>query len=164
MSRVLLLNLSYEPISVIDWQKAIVLWILDKVEVLEFYDSVVRSAHASLKIPAVLRLKSYVRRPYQASMRFNRENIYLRDRNTCQYCGDVFSRRDLTLDHVVPVSQGGLRSWENLVAACRPCNQAKGNRTPSQAGMPLLREPFVPRSHLAIREKESSLWETYLLG
>lgn len=78
-------------------------------------------------------------------MRFSRENIYLRDDHSCQYCYKWYPAKELTLDHVIPVSKGGPKSWLNVVTACRACNQKKRNRTPEQAEMPLLKPPVVPR-------------------
>lgn len=130
--------------KIINWQKALVLWFQDKVEILEYHSVYVRSARFTIQIPSVMRLKRYIRpRPF-ARIRFSRENIYIRDNFTCQYCGQRFHGRDLTLDHVVPASKNGAKTWNNVVAACRPCNQRKGNRTPTHARMPLLKEPIAP--------------------
>ncbi|MES3036573.1 MAG: HNH endonuclease [Bdellovibrionota bacterium] len=128
----------------VSWQKALILWFQGKVEILEFHGLFVRSARDSFQIPSVLRLKSYVRGKQVQHVRFSRENIYLRDEHTCQYCAQKFPQKLLTMDHVVPVSKNGQNSWTNVVTACRQCNQRKANRTPAQAKMPLLREPKTP--------------------
>lgn len=168
MSPALLLNSSYEPVQIINWQKALILWLLDKVDVLEFHDNFARSASHRLQLPSVMRLKRYIRRPHGHSLKFNRENLYLRDRNTCQYCQKVYARRELTLDHVIPVSRGGENSWENLVAACRPCNQKKGNLTPSEARMPLLKKPIrpphLPQISLDWDNDHPDHWKLYLIA
>lgn len=143
--RALVLNSSYEPIKVVSWQKAIVLWFQDKVEIVEHHDVFVRSVCVSFQLPSIVRLKRYVRNHSRSTVRFCRENVYARDNYTCQYCHRNFNARDLTLDHVLPVSKGGGKSWTNVVAACRHCNQKKSNRTPDQAGMPLLKKPEAPR-------------------
>ena len=143
-SRALLLNSSYEPMKVVSWQKALILWLQDKVEILEFHNSFVRSVTQKFQLPSVLRLKSYVRPRSGGAVRFCRENVYIRDNFTCQYCGDRFPTKQLTLDHVVPASKQGPKSWTNVVAACRSCNQKKANRTPDIANMPLLKKPIVP--------------------
>lgn len=91
-----------------------------------------------------MRLKKYVSPRKATRLKFSRENIYIRDNFTCQYCAKPFAARDLTLDHVVPASKFGRKDWTNVVAACRPCNHRKGNRTPLGAGMPLLNEPRIP--------------------
>lgn len=97
----------------------------------------------AIRVPRVILLITYDRVP-RRQIRFNRFNVYARDRNTCQYCGDRLSRPELTLDHVVPRSHGGLSTWENIVCSCQACNRRKGGRTPKQAGMTLLRPPRRP--------------------
>jgi 5-methylcytosine-specific restriction endonuclease McrA len=95
-------------------------------------------------VPRVIVLQIYDRIP-KTKVRFSRHNIYMRDGNTCQYCGRTLPRTDLNLDHVVPRSQGGRTTWENVVCCCIDCNLAKGARTPDQAGMRLLKAPLRPR-------------------
>lgn len=97
----------------------------------------------AIRIPRVILLLAYDRVP-KRQVRFSRFNIYNRDKNTCQYCGRVFPRSELNLDHVVPRSQGGRSTWENVVCSCQACNRRKGGRTPEQAGMRLLRPPRKP--------------------
>lgn len=142
--RSLLLNASYEPMRVVSWQKALILWFQDKVEVLEYHTVFARSVTTSFKLPSVLRLKSYVRNRNNTHVRFCRENVYIRDNYTCQYCGRRFGTKHLTLDHVMPVSREGKKDWYNVVSACRSCNQKKANKTPNEARMPLLQEPKIP--------------------
>jgi len=91
-----------------------------------------------------MRLKRYVTPRKTTRLKFSRENIYLRDGYTCQYCAQTFPPKQLTLDHVVPASKFGRKDWTNVVTACRACNHRKGNRTPLGAGMPLLSEPRIP--------------------
>lgn len=129
---------------VVGWQKALVLWFQEKVEVIEYYEVYVHSSRARFRLPSVMRLKSYVKPRRYQRVRFCRDHVYLRDENTCQYCAEEFPTRVLTLDHVRPISRGGPTSWENVVAACRDCNQKKGNRTPEEARMPLLNQPVEP--------------------
>lgn len=143
-TRSLLLNSSYEPMKVVSWQKALILWFQGKVEVLEYHNVFARSSRHSFQLPSVLRLKSYVRPRQYGAVRFCRENVYIRDNFTCQYCGHRHPPRHLTLDHVVPASKKGPKSWTNVVTACRDCNQRKANRTPQGANMPLLVEPQMP--------------------
>lgn len=115
-----------------------------KVEVIDEYsDWTVRSAHDEFVVPAVLRLPDYSKPP-PTHTKFCRENVYIRDEFSCQYCGACKPPRALTFDHVVPRSKGGKTSWTNIVTACRRCNHAKGDRSPSGAGMKLLNEPHVP--------------------
>jgi 5-methylcytosine-specific restriction endonuclease McrA len=124
------LNASYEPLKVVDWQKAMTLLFQGKVEVIEEHDVCVRTVKFTFKLPSILKLRNFVKTYNQNFIRFSRENIYIRDGHKCQYCSLKFSARHLTLDHVVPVVQGGEKSWENIVTACMSCNQKKGGRTP----------------------------------
>jgi len=146
MSHALVLNASFEPIHIISWQRAMTLLFQGKVEVLEDSDHEVRTVQFTFKVPAVLRLLEYApinkKKPL---VRFSRLNIFSRDKNICQYCGKGFHRNLLTLDHVVPVVQGGKKIWDNIVTSCKPCNQKKGGRTPIQAGMKLLKKPMIPQ-------------------
>lgn len=131
--------------KVVNWQKALLLWFQDKVEILAHHGTYVRSIKQAFPLPSVIRLKKFVRSHGSNKIRFCRENIYIRDDHACMYCGDKFPVRELTLDHVLPVSQGGKKDWTNIVTACRDCNQKKGNRTPDQADMPLLTRPEEPK-------------------
>jgi 5-methylcytosine-specific restriction endonuclease McrA len=148
VERSLLLNASYEPLRVISWQKAIVLLVKGKVEVLDSYDQVIRAVSISLELPSVLRLLRRVRvTRHVHQIPFSRTNVYLRDKYRCQYCGDRHAAQSLTFDHVRPVSKGGRKSWENIVTCCISCNRRKGGRTPEEAGLRLIRRPRKP-SHL----------------
>jgi 5-methylcytosine-specific restriction endonuclease McrA len=145
MDQALVLNSSFEPINVVPWQKAMQMIFQGKVEILEESERTVRTITTSYRLPSVLRLLRYIPlKKKRHIVRFSRDNILVRDRNTCQYCGRIRSSRELTLDHVIPSAQGGKKNWENIVAACLPCNQRKGGRTPSEAGMRLLAEPTNP--------------------
>jgi 5-methylcytosine-specific restriction endonuclease McrA len=130
--------------KVVSWQKALILWFQGKVEVLEYHNIFANSVRSSFQLPSVLRLKTYVLPRSYGAVRFCRENVYIRDEYTCQYCGYKHALRNLTLDHVVPASKQGPKSWTNVVTACRDCNQRKGNRTPQVARMPLLKDPVIP--------------------
>lgn len=141
--KTLLLNNGYEPIRLISWKRAITLHFLGKGDILDFYEAPLRSRFIKMKMPAVIRLRRYHR--CRERVKLSRENIYARDQYKCQYCGEEFNSKDLTLDHIHPESRGGKNSWLNLVACCGPCNNKKDNRTPKEASMPLLRKPFVPR-------------------
>jgi 5-methylcytosine-specific restriction endonuclease McrA len=152
MEQTLLLNASYEPLKVVNWQKAITLWCQGKVEVIAVHDREIRAVSVSFKLPSVIRLLRFVkiRRRFDY-VPFSRANIYARDAHTCQYCRHVFGTMDLTFDHVVPVAQGGRKDWENIVTCCIGCNRRKGGRTPAEAGMRLTRQPRRPDSAPAIR-------------
>jgi 5-methylcytosine-specific restriction endonuclease McrA len=97
-----------------------------------------------VRVPRVILLLMFDRLP-KKEVKFTRHNIFERDRNTCQYCGKVFDRKDLNLDHVVPRDRGGPTNWENIVCSCVPCNTRKSNRTPPEAGMRLIRKPKRPK-------------------
>jgi len=142
----LLLNASYEPLSVISWQRAMTLYFLEKVEVLSEYDDRdINSVSKRFRMPSVVRLLKYVRRRYMG-IKFSRQNIYARDNYRCQYCGDRPPVSELSFDHVHPRSKGGKTCWENIVACCVTCNRKKGGRCPEEANMPLLKTPIKPRS------------------
>lgn len=145
MSHALVLNASFEPLHIVTWQRAIQLLFQGKVEVVEESDHEVRTVRFTIKVPAVLRLLTYVPLSKRKELvRFSRVNIFLRDQGRCQYCGTRSHKSHLTLDHVIPIVQGGKKCWENIVTACKSCNQKKGGRTPSQAGMQLIRKPKKP--------------------
>jgi len=145
MEHCLVLNASYEPLNVISWKRALTLLFQGKVEVLAEYDREIHSVSLTIKMPSVLRLLKYVkqrRRPQH--IKFCRENIYARDNCTCQYCGKRYHTDQLTFDHVIPVVKSGDRTWENIVTCCIHCNHRKGGRTPTEAGMRLIRPPREP--------------------
>lgn len=131
--------LSWYPLSLWPWQEAIKAVCLDRVQILAEYEQVVRSQRAEIRIPSVVVLKEFVKP--QKRVAFTRFNLFLRDEFCCQYCG---ARGDLTFDHVLPRSKGGITSWENVVAACSPCNLKKANKTLKQVGMQLKRPPRAP--------------------
>ena len=140
----LVLTHTYQPHRVVSWQKAITMLFDGKVEVLSEYDEDIRSVSITVKMPAVVRLVRHVRHA-KRGVKFSRANVLARDDFACQYCGRKAAPRELTFDHVVPRSQGGRTSWENIVTACARCNTRKGGRTPEQAGMALRKAPARPK-------------------
>lgn len=128
-------------------------------------DDWVRTASTQIQVPRVIRLLSYERVP-KHTIKFNRRNIFARDNNQCQYCGKRFPTTDLSLDHIVPRSQGGGSSWENIVCACIDCNVRKGGRTPKQAHMSLIRKPEKPKRspllNLKLTSRKYQSWKTFL--
>jgi 5-methylcytosine-specific restriction endonuclease McrA len=168
MEQTLLLNATYEPLKVVHWQKAITLWCQGKVEIIASHDREIRAVSFSVKLPSVIRLLRYVRIKKRFDyVPFSRANIYARDGYTCQYCAHKYPTQELTFDHVVPVSQGGRKDWENIVTCCVSCNRRKGGRTPEEARMRLVKPPRRPDSAPAIRitiglRNAPDTWRDYL--
>jgi 5-methylcytosine-specific restriction endonuclease McrA len=159
---VLVLNQDYRALTICSVQRAVVLVHLQKAEMVESAsDHFLRSATLRFPWPSIVRLKYFVRVPYKRIM-LSRKNVLRRDGFRCQYCG---SRDSLTVDHVLPKSRGGADTWENLVAACTPCNNRKGSRTPDEARMELRRQPFRPSQVMFIRDfigNVDDTWKPYL--
>lgn len=165
-AQTLLLSAGYEPIRVVSWQRAITLLSLGKIEVLEEYDTEIRSPTVVFKMPAVVRFLRVFKR-YRKPVKFSRVNIYARDNYSCQYCAKKLKAAELTFDHVLPRSRGGKTNWENIVAACQRCNREKGSRTPREASMKLLATPtrpdWVPVLSLPLHPKNApEAWRDYL--
>jgi 5-methylcytosine-specific restriction endonuclease McrA len=168
MDQTLVLNATYEPLRIVPWQKAVTLLFQGKVEVIAVYEREIRGVTVRVKLPSVLRLLRHVRikRPF-AHVPFSRSNVFARDDHRCQYCGRRFPPFELTFDHVLPVAAGGQKAWENIVTCCIPCNRRKGDRTPEDAGLRLVRRPRRPEGPLTLtlrlgftRAPES--WRDYL--
>jgi 5-methylcytosine-specific restriction endonuclease McrA len=139
---VLVLNQNYDPLNICNVRRAIVLLDRGKAEMLSDGRGDLRTPTRTFPIPSVIRLEHMVRRPI-LQRRLSRREVFLRDSNLCQYCGK--ESRDLTLDHVIPRHRGGEHSWDNVVAACIPCNHRKAGHTLQGAGMRLLRAPRAPK-------------------
>lgn len=141
MSGALILNASYEPLSVVNVRRAVVLVLRGKaVTVEERRDHVFHSESLTVPVPSVVKLVSYVRVPHQRVIPVTRRGVFGRDGNRCQYCmGPAES-----IDHVIPRSKGGGHTWDNVVACCRRCNVRKGDRLPSEIGYALKRRPGPP--------------------
>jgi 5-methylcytosine-specific restriction endonuclease McrA len=131
--------LSYYPLSLWSWQDSIKAVFMERVNILSEYDREVGSPSFRMRLPSVVSLKTYVK-PARTPA-FTRFNVFLRDKFSCQYCT---AREELTFDHVIPRSKGGLTTWENVVAACAPCNLRKGDKLPEKAQMLPLQKPFAP--------------------
>jgi 5-methylcytosine-specific restriction endonuclease McrA len=159
-TKVLVLNRAYLPIHVTSVRRACSLLyqgiaraVNEQYQTFDFEswsalsrsinDETIGLVDRAMRVPRVILLVAYDRVP-KRHVRFSRFNVYARDRNTCQYCGRGFPRADLNLDHVIPRSQGGTSTWENVVCSCLRCNRQKGGRSPEEAGMHLLRRPLRP--------------------
>lgn len=162
LSKVLILNQNYEPLSVCTVEKAVVMMYLGKAELIEAHDKrYVRAVTYRMPMPSIVRLDSFKRVPYRVIL--SRKNVLRRDNYQCQYCGDF--GQALTIDHVLPKSRKGEDSWDNLVAACVACNNRKGDRTPEEARMPLIRKPMRPNHVFFIRHILGTVddgWKPYL--
>ncbi|MEV5283486.1 MULTISPECIES: HNH endonuclease [unclassified Streptomyces] len=141
MRDTLVLNASFEPLSTVTLNRAVVLVLQDKAVVEQSHPGLrMRAAAVDIPVPLVIRLCRYVRVPFRRHAPWSRRGVLIRDQHRCAYCG----RRATTVDHVVPRAQGGRDAWLNTVASCAEDNHRKADRTPQEAGMPLLRQPFVP--------------------
>jgi len=161
-SQVLVLNQNYEPMTITNVKKAIILIYLGKAEIIEKNDAHIRSISTSYPLPSIVRLTRYINVPRKRII-LSRKNIIKRDGHKCQYCG--IRSGPVTIDHVIPKVRGGEDTWENLVCACVKCNNKKGNRTPEEAGMKLFNKPQRPSYIFFIRYFVGSIdnrWEPYL--
>ncbi len=192
-SSVLVLNRAYAAIHVINVRRAFALVYRDLAEVIDIedgryanydfeswlvisdmrslddrqYDDWVRSVHFQVQVPRIVRLLQFDRMPRQ-TLRFNRRNLFARDGNRCQYCGQHAPPQQLSMDHVLPRSRGGPTDWENIVCCCLKCNTSKGGRTPKEARMRLLKKPTKPRFNPLLAQKlqnpKYQSWRVFLRG
>lgn len=161
MTQSLVLNATYEPLCVVPSRRALMLLLDEKAELLHPTDRVFRSERVTLAEPSVVRLRHYVKVPYQARIALNRRAVFARDGHRCQYCGAAAEN----IDHVIPRSRGGLHAWDNVVASCRPCNARKRDHLLEDSGMKLRRPPAVPRQRTFILVASGRIrteWEAYL--
>ena len=163
MARALILNASYEPLSVVSERRALILVLNEKASTVVSKDETWHSESVSVELPSVVRLTRYVKVPYRRAAPVTRRAVFGRDAHRCQYCGGPAE----SLDHVTPRSRGGDHSWENVVACCRPCNVHKGNRTPDESGLRLKSKPGPPRRFAWIYASSGfqvdPAWHPYLL-
>jgi 5-methylcytosine-specific restriction endonuclease McrA len=161
MTQSLVLNATYEPLCVVSSRRALMLLMDDKAEMLHQTDRLFRSARLIMAEPSVVRLRYYVKVPYQARVALNRRAVFARDGHRCQYCGAAAEN----IDHVIPRSRGGMHAWDNVVASCRPCNARKRDHLLEDSGLKLRRHPSVPRQRTFILVASGRIrteWETYL--
>ncbi len=160
--KALKLDLTYRPIEVIDSVEALILCIVGKAIAVEKYDNTISSPSTVFQLPAVIVLRSLVKFRIN-NIYCTKANILGRDNYTCQYCNSKPNSKEITLDHVIPKSRGGKNTWENLVVACKKCNQKKGNKTPREANMFPLKKPRKPKyDFLQNINLVEDIWLNYL--
>ena len=142
--KALLLNSSYYPVQVIDWKRAMILFFTGRAEVVEHHENLeINSPNETYKLPKVMRLFGSFKN--FSKVKFNRNNVFYRDKHMCQYCGDKFKASELTFDHVIPRSRGGPTTWTNIVSSCDRCNSKKADKTPKEWGVRLINIPIEPK-------------------
>src|SRR5207248_4489171 len=157
----LVLNATFEPLSIVPSRRALMLLLDDKAELIHSTERHFRAARVAFPEPSVVRLARYVRVPYQSRVALNRRAVFARDGHRCQYCGAAAEN----IDHVVPRSRGGQHVWENVVAACRPCNSRKQDHMLKDTSTKLRRAPSAPRARTWILVASGAVrpdWEPYL--
>ncbi len=162
--RALILNASFEPLSIVKARRAVVLVIRGRADIVEPGDDVWRSERMIFDVPSVVRLRSYVKVPYGRRVPLTRSAVFARDGQRCQYCRGPAE----SLDHVVPRSRGGTHTWDNVVACCRRCNIRKGNKMLQECGFSLTKRPAAPSYHgwlyTTIGSAPDPRWQPYLLA
>jgi len=142
INRTIVLNGDYSFLNTVNWRRGVILAITGKTEVLKYTDKVLHTADGlEIKIPLVVKLIKVIRMIYRNRVPYSKKNVLTRDNNQCVYCG---STHDLSVDHIIPSSRGGKSSFENCVASCRPCNNKKNDRTPTEAKMYMRVRPYAP--------------------
>jgi 5-methylcytosine-specific restriction endonuclease McrA len=160
---VLVLNQSYEPLTICRVRRAVVLIYHGKAEMLENGVGFIHTVSNSFPVPSVIRVAYMIKRP-RRERKLTRCEVFNRDRYTCQYCGK--ETRQLTLDHIIPRYRGGQHTWENVASACVPCNRRKAGKTPQEARMRLTRPPSYPHGRTFFipyqYQQTKSEWQKYL--
>lgn len=161
MSRALVLNATYEPLSVVSSRRATVLLLSEKAVLVSPSGRHFHSEHLTVEVPSVVRLRQFVKVPYRRRAALNRRSVFARDSHRCQYC----SAPAESIDHVIPRARGGQHTWENVVAACRNCNVRKRDRLLHETSMELLSTPRVPNGFSWISTAVGSVpdeWQQFL--
>jgi len=161
-AQVIVLNSDYTFLNFIDYKKAFTLLAKEKIEVIKYSETIIRSFKDSFKIPSVVRLINFVNILYRRKVSFTKDNVYIRDNYTCGYCGQKLNKRTITLDHIIPKSKGGKDSWENCVSACKDCNERKGDKFLHDTDMQLHLKPRQPNllDFIIMRLKVNNQYET----
>jgi len=162
--RVLLLNSTYEILNFISEKRLFKMLFAGKVDIISHWKDKVKFIDKEIYVPSIVRMRYYVSRNFNNKLNFSRSVVFRRDNYTCCYCGIKFKPNQITLDHIVPKSFGGKNSFLNCITACFPCNSRKGNKTPEQASMKLLYQPYEPKPQLYIypdKEVWHEDWEIF---
>ncbi len=162
--RTLILDATFYPVKVVDWQKALLLIFTGRAEIVtEYNDRYIQATHTRFKLPKILRL--FGRHQGHRRVKFSRANVFWRDKYTCQYCNIKSNYKDLTFDHVIPQSRGGGTNWTNIVTCCAKCNTRKGDKLPHEARMfpnKRPREPkWTPQLCLKLKQDDPSEWKQW---
>lgn len=162
--RALVLNATYEPLSIISARRAVVLVLRDKADIVEETEETWHADLSTYDVPSVLRLRNYVKVPYTRRVPLTRNAVFARDHHKCQYCRGPAE----SLDHVIPKARGGAHTWANVVACCRRCNVRKGSRLPADIGFKLAKTPAAPTYqgwlYSTIDRFRDPRWEPYLFA
>lgn len=163
--RVLKLDASFRPVEVISWENAFYLLFKDRAQIIEEYeDKTVRSVSREFKVPSVIKVHMFLDKHKEA--RFCKENVFIRDNYTCQYCGTFGQETELTFDHITPRSKGGKTSWMNIVTACGVCNRKKADKFLEETKMKLINLPCIPawspRASIKMKTGDPECWRNYL--
>ena len=165
MKPVLVLDSSYRPIKQVSWQKAMIMYFQDKIEVIrEYEDTWISSPSKKFKLPAVIRLVNYIfKLPW--GVKLTRTNLFIRDRGKCQYCHKKLNKSRFTIDHVIPRSKGGKTEWENLVVSCARCNTKKGDSLLKDINLKLNKKPSQPKNNffMVIADETPDSWLDFLI-
>lgn len=153
--RCIVLNGDYTYLNTVSWKRAVCLVMKGKTEVIKYTNKICKCVGGiEIKIPLIIKLIKVIRMIYKNKVPFSKRNVMVRDRNQCCYCG---TNKDLTIDHIIPKAKGGKSSFENCTTACKPCNNKKGSRTPSEAHMYLTRKAYAPTISEFLRLKMKQL-------
>ncbi|MBW1693321.1 MAG: HNH endonuclease [Deltaproteobacteria bacterium] len=156
MDQCILLNADYSFLNVVNWKRAMCLMAKGKIQVLKHSERLIRTAEGiAIKVPAVMRLIKLIRTLYVNRVPFSKKNILVRDGFKCAYCKS--EKRRLTIDHIIPKSRGGKTTFENCVSSCKPCNNKKGNKTPTEVKMYLKVKAYQPTISEFLRLKVKKL-------
>ena len=166
----LVLSSAYQPMTHVKWQSAISMWFAGRVEIVSVYeDRFIKTVDEVLNVPSIVRFVGKVlkRFKFNRAVKFSRENVFIRDEGKCQYCSKQLTRHNFTLDHIIPVSQGGKKVWQNIVTCCNRCNQKKGSSSLNKTEMSLKTKPTIPKK-LVVGRKNKFInnipddWKDYL--